>query len=97
MFLDDLVKKLQYFTNIKNYEYAVADRKLWKKDIFWKNHTIAFLFAVEKHGWLLPAAWAKRWRMGFHDRARVKNSLSGFNKNVDEAKEHYRLLKKIGL
>ena len=39
----------------------------------------------------------KRWKMGIENKNRVEDSLSGFNKNVEEAKEQYRLLKQIGL
>lgn len=62
-----------------------------------RKHMMAFLPAVEKHIWLLPAAWVKRWKMGIENKKRVEDSLSGFNKNVEEAKEQYRLLKQIGL
>ena len=62
-----------------------------------RKHMMAFLPAVEKHIWLLPAAWVKRWKMGIENKNRVEDSLSGFNKNVEEAKEQYRLLKQIGL
>lgn len=34
---------------------------------------------------------------GAENRERVEDSLAGFHENVDEAKEQYRLLKRIGL
>ena len=62
-----------------------------------RKHMREFLPAVERHIWLLPAAWVKRWKMGLENRERVEDSLAGFHENVDEAKEQYRLLKRIGL
>lgn len=62
-----------------------------------RKHMVAFLPALEHHPWLLPVAWIRRWRMGMQQRERVEASLSGFRENVDEAREQYFLLKKIGL
>lgn len=62
----------------------------------WK-HMIWFLPEIEKHKFLLPIAWVKRWIMEIGRRNKVKHSLEGLSKNMDEAKAHFILLKKIGL
>ena len=62
-----------------------------------RKHMEAFLPALEHYPWLLPVAWIRRWKMGLQQRERVEASLSGFHENVDEAREQYFLLKKIGL
>lgn len=62
-----------------------------------RAHMAAFLPAVEKHIWMLPAAWIRRWIMGLKYRERVNSSLSGFTENVEEARIQYLLLKQIGL
>ena len=62
-----------------------------------REHMKAFLPALEKYPVLLPAAWVKRWRLGFGNKERVKKSLENFSGNVEEAKSQWELLKKIGL
>lgn len=62
-----------------------------------RKHMQDFLPALEKYPVLLPVAWVKRWRMGIHDKERVKRSLENFNENVYAAKGQWELLKKIGL
>lgn len=62
-----------------------------------RKHMAAFLPAVEKHVWMLPLAWIRRWKMGLKYRDRVEHSLSGFTENVEEARSQYLLLKRIGL
>lgn len=62
-----------------------------------REHMKDFLPELEDHPALLPAAWVKRWYLGFRNKERVKKSLENFSGNVEEAKSQWELLKKIGL
>lgn len=64
-----------------------------------RGYMIRTLPAVERHKWLLPVAWIKRWWLGAFRRR--KNSLRTMRAMMkadgERAQEEYSLLKKLGL
>lgn len=62
-----------------------------------RKHMACFLPKVSRYPFLLPVAWCKRWKIGFDNRWKMKAAVSGMDKNMEEAKAQYSLLKRIGL
>lgn len=72
-------------------------RALWKV-IFPSRKIMAYYMpAVKKYPVFLPAAWIKRWKIGFENKWKMRAVMHGFGRNVEEAKAQYSLLKRIGL
>ena len=98
---DDSIRRLRKGVDGRGKEAAI----LIKARAFWKlifpplKHMTYFMPALEKYPVLLPAAWVKRWCLGWQKRWKVQAAFRGFDKgkNVDEARQQYLLLKKIGL
>lgn len=72
-------------------------RALWKL-IFPSRKIMAYYMpAVKEYPLFLPAAWIKRWKIGFENKWKMRAVMHGFGRNVEEAKAQYSLLKRIGL
>lgn len=76
---------------------VIKIRALWKIIFPDKKHMEDFMPAIRYYPILLPIAWCRRWRLGVENRWKMKAAVHRMGKNVDEAKEQYALLKRIGL
>lgn len=63
------------------------------------ENMVQILPAVERHRWLLPAAWVKRWWLGAFKRRRnsLKTMRSMMKEDSGRAVQEYNLLKELGL
>lgn len=98
---DDSIRRLRKGIN-EHTDHASAlirARALWKLAFPGRKHMAYFMPAVEQYRILLPLAWIKRWTRGLQERKRMEAAFRGLDKSkhVNEAREQYRLLKKIGL
>ena len=98
---DDSIRRLRKGIDARTDRASVLIRAkaLWKIAFPQRKHMAYFMPAVERHPALLPLAWVRRWARGLRERQRLEAAFRGLDKGqyVDEAREQYRLLKKIGL
>lgn len=98
---DDSIRRLRKGIDARTDHASVLIRAkaLWKIAFPQRKHMAYFMPAVERHPALLPLAWIRRWMRGLRERQRMEAAFRGLDKGkyVDEAREQYRLLKKIGL
>ena len=98
---DDSIRRLRKGIDARTDRASVLIRAkaLWKIAFPQRKHMAYFMPAVERHPALLPLAWIRRWMRGLRERQRMEAAFRGLDKGkyVDEAREQYRLLKKIGL
>lgn len=98
---DDSIRRLRKGIDARTDRMSVLIRAkaLWKIAFPQRKHMAYFMPAVERHPALLPLAWIRRWMRGLRERQRLEAAFHGLDKGqyVDEAREQYRLLKKIGL
>lgn len=98
---DDSIRRLRKGIDARTDRASVLIRAkaLWKIAFPQRKHMAYFMPAVERHPALLPLAWIRRWVQGLWERQRMVAAFRGLGKSthVNEAREQYRLLKKIGL
>ena len=98
---DDSIRRLRKGIDARtdHASMLIRTKALWRIAFPQRKHMAYFMPAVECHPALLPLAWVRRWVRGLRERQRMKAAFHGLGKSthVNEAREQYRLLKKIGL
>ena len=76
-----------HFRLLRNYLFPSAENML------------QIMPSVEKHRWLLPAAWIKRWWLGvFRQRNQSLHTMkSMFKDDAGRGQKEYQMLKELGL